>query len=427
MVQIVPFKGILYNQDIAGEIKLLVTPPYDVISKEEQDRYHRLHPCNIIHLDLGLDYPGDTVSDNRYTRAARLFSEWLSRGVIEKDQEPSLYLYEMEYPFSGEKRVLRGFICLVRLEDPGSEEILLHEATYPKPKSDRLNLLRACNATFSQIFAMYSDPRESILGLLYSQIDEGNPRIGFTDDKGITHRIWSISDRGVIQKVVEEFKEKKVFIADGHHRYETALAYKNEAGYNYTMMYLSSMEQSGLTIMPTHRLLKGPSVIPYEKLLERLKEFFYIEFFHFDKGSELEQWDRMLSELERRGRKGHVFGMYYGGINRYVLLEMKEGAFTIEEEYPVTLDVAVFQRMILNKVFVIKEVENNEDTVGYVQDALEAIRMVKEKEFKVAFILNPTRSSDITAVATAKKRMPQKSTYFYPKPLTGLVIHQLKG
>lgn len=426
MVQIVPFKGILYNQDIAGEIKLLVTPPYDVISKEEQDRYHRLHPYNIIHLDLGLDYPGDTESDNRYTRAARLCPEWLSRGVIEKDQEPSLYLYEMEYPFSGEKRILRGFICLVRLEDPGSGDILLHEATYPKPKSDRLNLLRACNATFSQIFALYSDPRESILGLLYSQIHEGNPRIGFTDDKGITHRIWSISDRGVIQKVIEEFKGKKVFIADGHHRYETALTYKNKAGYNYTMMYLASMEQSGLTIMPTHRLLKGPSVIPYEILLERLKEFFHIEFFHFDKGTELGQLDRMLSELERRGRKGHVFGMYYGGIDRYVLLEMKEGAFTIEEEYPVTLDVAVFQRMVLNKVFVIKEAENNEDTVGYVQDALEAIRMVKEKEFKVAFILNPTRISDITAVARAKKRMPQKSTYFYPKPLTGLVIHQLK-
>ncbi|MFN3476904.1 MAG: DUF1015 family protein, partial [Candidatus Methylomirabilales bacterium] len=267
MASIAPFRGIRYNPEKIGDLSLVVAPPYDVITPSAQDQYYAKHPWNVIRLILGKELLGDDDQKNRYTRACEFFHRWLNEGVLVQDPTPSLYLYEQRFlhPRTGESLRRLGFLALVRLEPWNARVVFPHERTLEKPKRDRLALIRACSANFEPVFAFYPDPLETVQALLEEEAEKG-PALDFLDE-GIEHRLWLLQDEGRIREIVEAFQGERLFIADGHHRYETALAFRDELEkadpappevkakrpYQYVMMLLVSAHDPGLVILPTHR------------------------------------------------------------------------------------------------------------------------------------------------------------------------------
>ncbi|MBS3809906.1 MAG: DUF1015 domain-containing protein, partial [Desulfobacterales bacterium] len=265
MAEILPFCGIRYSQEKIRDLSEVVTPPYDVISEEEQEAYYQRHPNNVIRLDKAKATPGDTDTDTPYTRAAADFRRWLEQGVLIRDETPSFYLTSVGFSVNGEPITRYGLIAAVRLEPFESGVILPHEETFSKVKSERLELMKACHANFSHIFSIYSD-RNNILATLKAEAEKKQPEAAFTDDSGHFHRMWKISDPEICRQVTGALKQRRLFIADGHHRYETALNYRewvrqNTPDFdenhpaNFIMMYLCAVEDQGLIILPTHRLL----------------------------------------------------------------------------------------------------------------------------------------------------------------------------
>src|SRR5512143_3760660 len=286
MATIIPFRGIVYNQSKAGSIGNLVCPPYDIISQAEQQELYRKSPHNIVRLEYGLESPGDTEGDNRYVRAASLLDEWFKTNILQQSQDPAINVYEMEYAVGNTLKKLRGFVCLVRIEDYDSGIVKPHETTLSGPKTDRLNLLRACKASFSQIFSLFSDPQGIIQSLL-ARIS-GKPEMEVKSGDGVIHRIWRLTDKQSIETVVREMADKSFFIADGHHRYDTALNYRNERrktagtgtgqeGYNYVAMFLAGLEDPGLTIFPAHRALFNLDGFHPQRFENDLGRYFAIE------------------------------------------------------------------------------------------------------------------------------------------------------
>src|SRR5512144_1925547 len=217
MATIILFRGIVYNQSKAGSIGNLVCPPYDIISQAEQQELYRKSPHNIVRLEYGLESPGDTEGDNRYVRAASLLDECFKTNILHQSQDPGINVYEMEYAVGNTLKKLRGFVCLVRIEDYDSGIVKPHETTLSGPKTDRLNLLRACKASFSQIFSLFSDPQGTVAGVLEQA--PGKPALETRADDGVVHRVWPLADKTAVDAVVRELGDKQIFIADGHHRY----------------------------------------------------------------------------------------------------------------------------------------------------------------------------------------------------------------
>jgi uncharacterized protein (DUF1015 family) len=413
MVDILPFRGIRYSLD---EIERLVTPPYDVISEEERDRYYEKHENNVIRLILGKEYNDDGPEDNKYTRAKNYFENWLKEGILKQDQEPSIYVYQQDYLFKGEKKALRGFIALVKLEEFEKGMILPHEETLPEAIRDRFQLLKECRVNFSQIFTLYSDPEKRIDRLLEGGLEA--PIIDIKGEDGIRHRVWKIGNPKVIEEIRKEMKGKKLFIADGHHRYSTALIFRDKMrghceGCEYTMMYLVNMNSGGATILPAHRLVRDLEGLDASKVLEMMGELF-----------EVEEVDReeMFTKMEN---KRHTFGMYYSG--RYYLLTLKDER-TMDELFGErkskawkNLEVAVLRYVVIEGILGIKD----RGRIGYEIDEKKVIMSVDEGEYQIAFFVNPTKVEEVRDVALAGERMPGKATYFYPKPLTGLVMNKL--
>ncbi len=275
MANLTPFRDVLYDPAAVKDVANVVAPPYDIIDANYQKALHERHPNNVIRLELGLDEPGDSPTNNRYTRAAKLLNEWLDRGALRRDTRPSIYLYMIEYrPPSNDAaahtRMLKGFFSTVELEEFGTGRIFPHENTRSAAKADRLNLLEACSANFSAIFSLYSDPDNRVMQLLEKSIDLTQPGIDFQDDTGLRQRLWSIGDPAVLREVSNLMKPKPLFIADGHHRYETSLRYRHirreSSGarpgggtslqpYDSVLMLFAALEDPGLTVLPTHRVL----------------------------------------------------------------------------------------------------------------------------------------------------------------------------
>ncbi|KKL79029.1 hypothetical protein LCGC14_2018950 [marine sediment metagenome] len=275
MITVLPFKGIRYNTEKIKDISKVITPPYDIISEEERDRYYDLHPNNIIRLILGKDFPDDNQSVNKYTRAAGYFDTWREENILIQDTEPAIYVYAQEFTLFNKKYVRKGFISLVKLENFETGQIYPHEQTLAKPKEDRLKLMQSCNANFSQVFAFFEDENSKISNILH-KVYEGDsgtsitPEVDFTDGFGVKNLLWVIKDNKIIEDISSLMKNRALFIADGHHRYETALFYRdmirsNEGSPNsngnipsdYVMMMCVSMEDPGLQILPTHRLARN--------------------------------------------------------------------------------------------------------------------------------------------------------------------------
>lgn len=443
MATIMPFKGIRYNPKKIDHLNLVVTQPYDKITDQMQEEYYQKHPLSIVRLIRGKTLPEDTPTNNVYSRARDYFREWQKEGILVQDREPSLYAYDQEYTSQkGEKRVRKGFITALKLEEFSSGIVLPHERTHSKPKEDRLNLLKAAGANFGQIFMLYPDPENRVNQLL-ADAKQGKPDMEALAEYGVTHRVWRISDVETIDKVKKEMGDKSLVIADGHHRYETALNYRNwmreqnpnctgEELWNYRMVTLVSMEDKGLTILPTHRLLHGLEGFDFQGFLKDCAKFFKVE--------RTDGRDKLLGEMESRalnhmvqgrGAREHIFGLY-AGRGEYHLLTLKDEGlvedFVERGRAPEwkTLDVTICHSLIIeNLLGVSQERVTAQENIGYIREPDEGIRGVDEGKYQLIIFLNPTRMTQVKAIAEKGEAMPQKSTDFFPKLLSGLVIFKL--
>jgi uncharacterized protein (DUF1015 family) len=440
MAKIAPFRGILYNEGKAGAIDTLVCPPYDIISPAEQQELYRKSPYNVIRLEYGLTSPADGDGDNRYTRASAILEEWLRAGILQQRLDPAFYVYEMDFQAGKAAKKLRGVICLVRIEDYDSGIVKPHETTLSGPKTDRLNLLRACKASFSQIFSLFSDPQDSVVNILATVTREAEMEVKHSD--GVIHRLWSLSDKDSIEAIVRELTDKPIFIADGHHRYDTALKYRNEQrmvsgkftgdeGFNYVAMFLTSMEDPGLTILPAHRALFNLTDFQPRRFEDDLNRFFNIERIDFDNQSESKDLQTILDTMAHRAEHAHVFGMRVKDEQSYYLLNLRNEAdmdalLPDKSQSYRRLDVSILHHLIIDKLLGIRmDTHKMGLNIEYIKDAEEADKRVHDNAAEVVFFMNPTKVREVREVAAAGERMPQKATYFYPKLLTGLVMHKL--
>ncbi|MBI4496183.1 MAG: DUF1015 domain-containing protein [Deltaproteobacteria bacterium] len=448
MALIVPFRGITYHSRMVPDLPRLVAPPYDVISPEEQEALHRRHELNVVRLILNQETPEDGPGHNRYSRAAGFYRDWLREGVLVRAEEPQFYFLEEEFsppPFLAGKeagrKVRRGFIGLIRLEEFAAGTVLPHEKTQTKPKADRLALMRACRANFSQVFSLYADP-EGEMAAIFERVSSIRPDCDFTNDSGVRHILRKVGDREALRRARAVMRPKKIFIADGHHRYETALAYQKEkrarvpegAGrepFNFTMMYFSALEDEGLTILATHRVITRLEGFRASSFLERLGVFFAVESFPFVAGDELSVRERFLRALSSRGGTEHAMGLFLSGESRYRLLTLQDSR-AMERADPAlppslrALDVSILHRLIFQDLLKIGPEEvAGQKNILYFKDPHKALEQVRSGRGMLAFLLNPTKVSQIREVALAGGTMPPKSTFFYPKLLSGLVLNPL--
>ena len=426
MAEVKGFKGVRYSEK-AGDISELCCPPYDIISEEQRRNYLSRNPHNIIRLELPKE------GDNPYKTASSVLGEWLKKEILVKDKEPSLYVYEEEFTVKGVKKSVKGVIARVKLEEFSKGIILPHEFTLSNAKEDRLNLMKATNFNFSQIYALYMDESHTTLNTLEQQ-SSGEPAQEFTDEQGVTHRLWIITDEKIIKKIADDFSERKLYIADGHHRYETALNYRNYLrengkvkegdGCDYQMIYLVDMEHPGLVVYPTHRLVRELESFNKDRILEECKEYFSVE-----EKSDVDKMETELETLYNAGKK--AFGFYCEG-ESWTLLTLKsfdalDNMLPDVSQASRELDVTVLHTLILENIMGIdKENMAKQINLTYTKSFDEAVKGVNDGGFQCAFILNPTRVTEIRDVALAGEKMPQKSTYFYPKMITGMVMNELE-
>ncbi len=440
MASILPLQGTLYNPAVVGDIRDVVAPPYDVIDAATQRALYERHPQNIVRLELGLDEPGDGPTSNKYTRAAAWLKDWLRTGALRRDSQPAVYYHTVEYRMpagdpDGSMRTLKGFLATAELEEFGTGHIYPHENTRTAAKTDRLNLLEACRANFSPIWALYSDPDGSVIALLERAVEADKPRIEFQDDAGFRQRLWAVTDPAVLDQLVAAMKPKPLFIADGHHRYETALTYRRlrreRAGastsvarqpYDSVLMLFAGLEDPGLTVLPTHRVLRT-AVPPVQRLQSLLGEAFEFHAFPFTSADEPAVRRRFLQALRERGQFATVFGFASRNAGVYTILALRPQHRPSTASPRDRLDVSILQHQVIAKLC---PTRREQETILYTKDDDEALDRVRQGTGEAAFLLNPTKVGEVRAVASAGERMPHKSTYFFPKPLTGLVINVME-
>lgn len=454
MATILPFKGIRYNTEKIKDISSVITPPYDIISEEEREKYYRSHPNNIIRLILGKDFPDDNQSSNKYTRAAEFFDTWREEKILIQDPEPAIYVYAQEFMLDNKKHTRRGFISLVRLEEFENGQIYPHEQTLAKPKEDRLKLMQVCHANFSQVFAFYED-KDSRVSDIIGKMSEGKcetsmlPEIDFNDVFGVRNLLWVIRDKETIKDISLSMKHKPLFIADGHHRYETALFYRNivrnkeddqkgrkqngkytvnngNLPCDYVMMMCVSMDDPGLQILPTHRLVRNVEGFESEKFKNSLNKVF--EIIEMQKECFVAQLMQKLKECTDE----HAFILYIGGADKnFYMLKLRNRAkldqvFTNEHSEWKSLDTGILHGFVFDRILGLKaENTSKSDKIKYIQNEAKAIELVNEGRYQLAFLLNPTRIDQVRDIAIKRHKMPPKATYFYPKLMTGIVLRHI--
>ena len=439
MSTIIPFHGTRYDTTVVGDVTQVVAPPYDIIDVAGQKDLYDRHPHNIIRLELGLDQPGDGPAHSRYTRAASTLRDWLKSGALKRDAQPTLYYHTIEYtapyaPSGSPTKTLKGFLATVKLEALDSGHIYPHENTRSAAKTDRLNLLEACKANFSPIWSLYSDPQGEVMSLLEGAIKEKSATIDFHDDEGFRQQLWAVTDPAVLKHAADALRSKPLFIADGHHRYETALNYqklrREQAGlpngqhsYDAVLMLLTALEDPGLTVLPTHRVTTTP-LPPYDHMQSLLGATFDLQEFPFTAATQTATRTKFIEAMRSAGRTVPVFGLALKGDNRYVTLSLKAAHRPSAQASPrAKLDVSLLQQLI---VALLCPTPQEQEAILYTKDDHEALDWVAKGAGSGALLLNATKVSEVQAVATAGERMPHKSTYFFPKPLTGLVINVME-
>ena len=432
MVRIAPFRGILYNQKKIRDLSKVIAPPYDVITPEEQERLYRKSPYNVVRLILNQE-------PNPYESVARLFDGWRAEEIFVRDETPAIYF--LSHRFSdkeGKERERLGFIALTRLEDFSIGTIRPHEKTLDGPKADRLRLMLACHANLSPIFSLYAHPKQTINRALAEQAQGVAPYIEVKEDGGGTCLLWRVTDAEIIRLVQHEMEGQPLLIADGHHRYEAALNYRNHLraeranwngreSFNYVMMYFANMNDGGLVILPTHRLVRSFPPIPFRKLEEELQRYFYLE--PYPKTPEGQRW--FLRALRSGAKKRHLIGASFKRDPRYLILRLKNKRIMQRLAKDLSgplrdLDVTTLHLLLLEHILgITPEEQTKGEAISYSQDEERVLKAVDKEDYQAAFILNPPKPDEIMAIAQSGEKMPQKTTYFYPKLITGLVINRI--
>ena len=400
MADIIPFKGTLYNPEKIKDISKATAPPYDVISPEEQKALYGSDPHNIIRILFGKDMPGDNAKENKYTRAAGSLKEWQTKGVLKKDKEDAIYVYLQEFSIEGQIKRRLGFISLLKLEDfdTKTSSVYPHENTLLAPKEDRTRLISSIEANLGPVFALFADEDRSIDKILADNT-KSSPIIDIVDLHGIRNKLWRVSDKAVTREIVRLIKDKKLFIADGHHRYEVGLAFsktKKDPKYGYILTYFTDLYADGIVVLPVYRLISGLDKDALTGLMEGLRKVFSVE--------KIDSREKIKEFLQAAGKNEKRFVMYDGKGFTGLKLVKKD-----------SLDVTVLHDLVIAPLRKI--------SIDFTKDMDYAIDEVNKGQYSVSVMLNPTRITEIRDMAFAGKRMPQKSTYFYPKVLTGLVIN----
>src|SRR5512135_230895 len=431
MAEVKPFRGIHYDVKRVGDLTRVVAPPYDVISPEEQDALHRRHPKNITWVDFGMAKEGDGPGVNKYTRAATWFREWLADGTLVRDTLPSLYYYEQEFTIPRKRTFVRkGFLGALKLSAFGEGEVFPHERTLSRPKEDRLALMRATDVHMSPIFGLYSDPKDEVLKSLRSAMAAA-PDMAAIDDLGVKHRVWTVSTPEALLGAVEGMKGKGVFIADGHHRYETALAFRDEmrkkhgttpaAAYEHVLMFLCNMDDEGIVILPTHRGIHSLPDFSSAGFLAKVRSNLPVET---RDGSP----EDAMRAVEAAGRDGKAIGWSIGD-NRFHLVTFPDLRAFCDRHlsgFPTqlrTLDVVLLHGYLFEQLLGISpEAVTAGQCVKYYKDPSKATADLASGAIQAAFFLNPVSVSEFRDVSLSGHVLPQKSTFFYPKIGTGLLI-----
>jgi uncharacterized protein (DUF1015 family) len=453
MPSISAFRGIRYDLGHVGSLSDVIAPPYDVIDPELQEQLYKKHPANVVRLILNRDEPGDDAQSNRYTRAARFLRNWQREGVLFTEGDPAVYVYHQEFVEGGQTFVRRGFMARVRLERIGEGNIHPHEETHSGAKQDRFNLWKACRANLSQIFGLYPDPENAAQRLLEQAIAGQTPLVA-TDHLGVVHRVWPVTDLGVINQVSAAMAGKPAYIADGHHRYETALnlrddlvAEMKERGEelpsdhpaNFVLMMCVSMSDEGMLVLPTHRLFRGMPAMSAAELAARLGDSFVTE----PAGAGPERAISLWEEIEAEGDQS-TFGLYTANDDQWTLARITPAGRTqmaqvASDHCPEWqgLGVSILHRLIVDTLLG----QPNLPAPKYVRALAEVPVGLREGDsagrdltgqlgsgglFELAALVMPATVEHIRAISNAGERMPAKSTYFYPKLLSGLVINPIE-
>lgn len=450
MVKIVPFQGFRYDKDKVKDFKLVVSPPYDVISKDMQKKLHEGSQYNVAHLIKGAMLESHNTGENEYVRAGKLLGSWIESGILKKEDKPSIYALAQDFEVEGEMMRRSGIIALIELEkmcattgqEGACDGVHQHEETLPKDIEDRLNCLSATKANFGLIFSIYTDETLTIDSIMENKMKDP-PLMEVADDDNITHRLWAIDDETHIRTIQDIMEKKYVIIADGHHRYKTALKYSQEhpdsESAQYRMLAFVNTMNKGLVILPTHRLVQGIEDFDTIKLMEALSEDFEIEEFPLGSGDREEAQAAMFQRMEEHFVKGkHAFGLYCNDGKYYSLvlknLDKMEEISNHSEAWK-HLDVTILHKLILEDRLGITKAKLAECSIDggsfveYIKaigDAVDrSVDKVNTQGYQAVFFMNPTKVKEVEDVATNHETMPQKSTFFYPKVYTGFVINKL--
>jgi len=415
-----PFAAVFYNKEKVDNLSNVICPPYDVISKDQQEAYYKQDPNNFIRLELAKETPKDTEKDNKYTRARKTFEEWLKKGILKQDDKPCIYYYKQDYKYQGQKYTRTGFLGLLKINEDSGVRILPHEHTHAAAKTDRLTLWSALKVNLSSIFVGYADKTGKIDRVFFKDLASQKPYLEAVDQDKVKHTIWRLENPDRIQEIVNVIDGQDLFICDGHHRFEVANQMRRDAlkkakkttgeeSYNYVMTYFTNMDSKDLQIFPIHRIVKKFPISV--NLLE--------QYFRIDKVKTKVDW---LVLLARAGQNEHSFGLYNKeGMfllrlkNKSLIDKMvKEGS----KEYR-GLDAAILKAFIFDQVGVASE------DIVYSKDPDEVVQAVNEGQAEAGFILNPVQVGQLRAIALNDERMPPKTTYFYPKVLSGLTIYKM--
>jgi uncharacterized protein (DUF1015 family) len=421
MPNIRPFRGLRYNTKVTGDIKEVVAPPYDIIFDEWRDRLYDRSPYNIVRLIKNREEPGDSGPDEKYTRSAQHITGWMQEDALILDDEPSIYICSDTFEANGETHTRYGFISIMKIEEFGNG-VYPHELTLSAPKIDRLNLVRTTNTNMSQIFSVFRDPASEVQSVV-ERAASREPDINFIDDQGIERRMWVVRNPAIIDRIVELMRDRDIIIADGHHRYETAQTYKTlmdpqrtgpDEPFDYVSMYFSSADAPGMTILPTHRKVSGVSTFKSSTFFAELAKLFDVSYLG-DIGL-----NDVIREISPDAENQNTFGIYTCdgyGTARY-----------FDPETPKELDVEILHDIVIEKLLGIsaEEIAAGQH-VHFCKSAQHAIEDVADSNDQISFLMNPIRPEELFSKVLRGGRMPQKSTYFYPKTMCGLVMYRLDG
>jgi len=426
MTKIKPFSALIYNPEKVGNISKVVCPPYDVISASQQEYYHNLNQYNFLHILLRKD----SSKENKYEAAGKTFKEWQKNQVLVQDKDPAIYFYCQEYHIKGEKKIRYGFMALLRLGDSKNSGVFGHEHTRLPAKEDRLKLLKHVKANLSPIFVVFQDEKRIVSRIKDKYIGDQKPFIDISDDERTAHKVWRLDSPEIVASIKESMTDENIFIADGHHRYEVPCAYRDEMNeklgtttgeesYNYILAYFINAGSHGLTILPFHRLVNLGQDLNINDFNDKISDCFDLE--------EIRDKAKFFFLMSKAAANEHIIGMYHA--KKFWFLRLKNLRILdklISDKPPEyrLLDVSILNYLVLKKTLGL-DLEDK-DKITFSPHSDELIARVDADKAYAAFFLNPVKVQQIMSIALNGEKMPAKSTYFYPKVLSGLVINKLE-